>query len=155
MIPESWFVSLVAAVRQELGAESAEEVLKVAGERTADYVATNRIPGFFRTLFQMLPARLALPLLLAAFRQHAWTFAGRSEFHVSGDYPGIITLDDAPTCRSTGLRARTGGYYEMAFQGLLSLAAADVTVTEVECRSLGDPACRFEIAPTTKIHSRG
>ena len=154
MIPEASFVGLVAAVRDELGHERAAEVLSLSGKKTADYVAGNRIPGVFRGLLRLLPSRIAMPLLLGAFRRHAWTFSGRSDFLVSGDYPGSILLTDAPTCRNTGAGARTGGYYEAAFQGLLSLASPNVAVTEIECRSLGDSHCRFRISPNTR-QSRG
>ena len=153
MIPESWFVNLVSATRDELGSDDAATVLTIAGGRTADYVANNRIPAVFRAVLSLLPSRIAIPLLLGAFRRHAWTFAGRSEFDVSGAYPGSIILNDAPTCRRTGQDAHTGDYYEAAFQGLLSLASPGVTVTEVECRSLGHPHCRFRITPITTTNS--
>ena len=155
MIPEAWFVNLVAALRDTLSRELAETVLRDAGSATADYVANNRIPGLFRALLNVLPSRIAIPLLLAAFRRHAWTFAGRSAFTVSGAYPGDIVLDDAPTCRSASDEQRTGAYYEAAFEGLLRLASPGVTVTEVECRSLGDPCCRFRITPITTNPDQG
>lgn len=154
MIPESWFVRLVAAARDTLPPAEADAVLRSAGVRTAEYVAANRIPAVFRRLLRLLPARMAIPLLLAAFSRHAWTFAGQSEFAVDGGYPGSILLSDAPTCRRTGIDGRTGAYYEAAFQGLLSLASAGVKVTEVECRSQGDPHCRYQITPE-KRQNRG
>lgn len=145
LVPEVWFVRLVAALRRELPSERAEKVLAWAGAATARYVALNRIPSFFRSLLRLLPARLAIPLLLAAFRRHAWTFAGQSGFEVQGGYPGTIVLDDAPTCRHGNLTSGSGSYYEAAFEGLLSLASRRVRVTEVACRTGGSRACRFLI----------
>ena len=146
MVPEAWFVRLVAALRRELPAARAERVLAHSGAATARYVASNRIPSFLRALLRVLPARLAIPLLLAAFRRHAWTFAGQSRFEVHGRYPGSIVLDDAPTCRHGKHPDRSGSYYEAAFEGLLSLASPRVRVTEVDCRASGAPACRFLIS---------
>ncbi len=145
MIPEAWFVRLVAAVRRELPQDQAEKVLALSGAGTARYVTLNRIPSLFRGLLRLLPARVAVPLLLAAFRRHAWTFAGQSRFDVQGRYPGSIVLDDAPTCRHGSCASGSGGYYEAAFEGLLSLASQRVRVTEVACRASGAPACRFLI----------
>ena len=145
LVPEAWFVRLVAALRRELPWERAEKVLAQSGAATARYVALNRIPSVFRALLRLLPARLAIPLLLAAFRRHAWTFAGQSRFEVQGRYPGSIVLDDAPTCRHGDHPAGSGSYYEAAFEGLLSLASRRVRVTEVDCRAKGAPACRFLI----------
>ncbi len=145
LVPEAWFVRLVAALRRELPRDRAEKVLAHSGAATARYVAVNRIPSAFRALLRLLPARVAIPLLLAAFRRHAWTFAGQSGFEVQGRYPGSIVLDDAPTCRHETHPAGSGSYYEAAFEGLLSLASPRVRVTEVDCRASGAPACRFLI----------
>ena len=145
MIPEAWFVRLIGALRRELPRERAEKILAQSGTGTARYVALNRIPALFRGLLRLLPARLAIPLLLAAFRRHAWTFAGQSGFEVEGSYPGTIVLDDAPTCRHGSHSTGACSYYEAAFEGLLSLASSQVRVTEVACRAQGAPACRFLI----------
>jgi len=145
MIAEATFLDLLSALRRELDAETAREVLVLSGEKTGDYVAANRIPGPFRSLLGWLPARISIPLLLAAFRHHAWTFAGSSGFERGGAYPGSLLLDNAPTCRLTGAAEPTGGYYAAAFQRLLSLASPGVVVTETECRSCGSPHCRFDI----------
>lgn len=145
MIPEERFVRLVHVVRDELSADRAQPILARAGRLTADYVVANRIPASFRRLLELLPARLALPLLLAAFRRHAWTFSGRSNYDVVGAWPGEIVLDDAPTCRGTDRGILTGEYYAAAFEGLLSLACGHIRVVEVACRSEGSNACRFAI----------
>jgi hypothetical protein len=82
MIPEAHFVALVAAVRETLPPARAEAVLAESGRRTAAYVSAHRIPGFAHTVLAGLPTRLALPALLSAIGQHAWTFAGAGVFAV-------------------------------------------------------------------------
>ncbi len=145
MIPEARFVRLVQSLRRTLPWARSEAVLHRAGEYTADYVAANRIPRFFRRLLRALPPRLALPLLLAAFRRHAWTFAGGGRFDTAGDYPADIILKGCPTCRNAPEATAAGAYYEAAFQGLLRLAADNVRVHETACEACGDDCCRFSI----------
>lgn len=157
MIPEAWFVRAVAALRARLPWTEAEAVLATSGRYTADYVRAHRIPRLFRALLALLPARLAVPALLAAIRRHAWTFAGAGTFSVEGGFPGTLVLDGCPTCRalaraqptSGGSRepttGRGGAYYEAAFEGLLSLASPRVRVRETHCVAEGAPHCRFEL----------
>jgi len=145
MIPEAWFVRLVQSLRRALPWARSEAALRRAGDYTADYVAANRIPRLFRRLLRALPPRLALPLLLAAFRRHAWTFAGGGRFDTSGSYPGHIILRGCPTCRHGPEATAAGAYYEAAFQGLLRLAADGVRVHETACEARGDDCCRFSI----------
>jgi divinyl protochlorophyllide a 8-vinyl-reductase len=147
MIPEAWFVGLVRALRVSLP-EASEAVLARAGNYTADYVREHRIPAPVRGLLAVAPPRLAIPLLLRAFRTHAWTFAGAGRFDTEGAFPGTILLGGCPTCRADVTRARegtSGAYYEAAFEGLLRLAARNVRVREVACQGEGAPVCRFRI----------
>lgn len=148
LIPESWFVRLVAAVRAEMDDEAAEAVLRRAGAYTAGYVAENRIPSLFRWLVGILPSRWAVPMLLAAFKRHAWTFAGSGRFSVEpptrsgGDY--ALVLDRGPSCQTEGAHAG-GSYYEAAFEGLLRLASPHIRVREVACHRQGAHACRYAL----------
>ncbi|HKK94280.1 MAG TPA: bacteriochlorophyll 4-vinyl reductase [Longimicrobiales bacterium] len=161
MIPEQWFERLVAELRSRTSEATSREILHAAGAATAAYVRRNRIPAPARGLLRVLPARMALPILLAAVRRHAWTFAGRGTFaHVDGH----LVLSDPPTCRAASeghaapdshtpgtvheparSRGLGGAYYEAAFEGILSLAAPDVRVREVACIRAGAPACRFRL----------
>ncbi|MEJ2604949.1 MAG: bacteriochlorophyll 4-vinyl reductase [Gammaproteobacteria bacterium] len=154
MIPEAWFVRLVEALRATLPWPRSEAVLRRAGEYTADYVAENRIPALFRQALHVLPPRLAVPLLLTAFRRHAWTFAGAGRFSAEGRYPGCIVLSGGPTCRHAPHNEQAGAYYEAAFQGLLRLAAPRITVREVACQARGDAECRFALQ-TEGVTARG
>lgn len=149
MIPEAWFVRLVEALRATLPAERAEAVLRQSGAYTADYVGRHRIPALFRALLRLLPARLGIPLLLTAFRRHAWTFAGSGRFQAEGAFPGTIVMQGCPTCRAEAAApaaGHAGAYYEAAFEGLLRLAAAGVRVREVSCQGGHAALCRFEIS---------
>lgn len=147
LVPESWFIHLIEAVRTTLPPPEAERILRRSGALTGAYVAENRIPRPFRVVLRVLPARWALPLLVWAFRRHAWTFAGSGRFRAEGRYPGTLVLEDAPTCRIAGPPDASGCWYESAFQTLLALAAPGIRVREVECRNRGDAHCRFELAP--------
>jgi divinyl protochlorophyllide a 8-vinyl-reductase len=149
MIPEGWFLSLLQAVRTALPVARAEAVLRLSGRYTAAYVAQNRIPAPFRGLLRLLPARAAVPLLLFAFRQHAWTFAGSGLYRHAGGYPGVLLFDRCLTCRPTAQVAQGslgGAWYEAAFEGLLRLAAPTLTVREVACQAAGAPLCRFVLS---------
>jgi divinyl protochlorophyllide a 8-vinyl-reductase len=147
MVPEAWFCRLIQALRHTLPPGRSEAVLRRSGSYTAAYVGRHRIPAPIRWVLAALPARLAIPLLLAAFRRHAWTFAGAGRFSVEGAFPGTLVLDGCPTCRDTAVIEGAGGaYYEAAFEGLLSLAARRVRVREVACQGSQAPVCRFQIS---------
>lgn len=150
MIPELWFVRVVHELRAMLDVSDAETVLRRSGTRTGEYVTRNRIPGSIRSTLRILPPRWAVPLLLWAFRRHAWTFAGSGDFRIEGSYPGTLVLERPPTCREAGGPERSCGYYEAAFEALLQLAAPGVRVTETECCAGGYPACRFRIQLPTR-----
>lgn len=145
MIPEAWFVALTRRVRRRLPVHQAEAVLRRAGHYTGDYVAENRIPGPFRLLLKWMPPRLAVPLLLWAFRRHAWTFAGSGGFSVKGPYPGLLVLQGPPTCGEARGPDPSGAYYEAAFQRLLELSAPGIRVRETACQAGGHPACHFRL----------
>jgi divinyl protochlorophyllide a 8-vinyl-reductase len=145
LIPEAWFLDVIRELRAMLPRDEAEDMLRRAGALTGEYVRENRIPAPFRRLLAILPSRWAVPLLLRAFRRHAWTFAGSGRFRFEGRHPSILILEGPPTCRSRGGPARSGSYYEAAFETLLALAAPGIRVREVACHAAGDPACRFEL----------
>ncbi|MFL0671337.1 MAG: bacteriochlorophyll 4-vinyl reductase [Erythrobacter sp.] len=62
-----------------------------AGARTADYIIAHRIPRVAAWLLRHLPAALAAPILMAAIRQHAWTFIGAGAFAPRGAW--AFTID--------------------------------------------------------------
>jgi len=148
LIPEAWFIAVLRAVRRALPRPRAEAVLARSGARTAAYVARHRIPAPFRGLLRLLPRRWAVPLLLRAFRRHAWTFAGSGRFELDG--PAAVRLAESPTSRAETAppAGMACSYYASAFEGLLALADPQVRVREVACRASGAPACRFTLDPS-------
>lgn len=157
LIPETWFVRLVEAIREDFEPERAEAILERAGALTAQYVAANRIPRFAKRLLGWLPDRIATALLLAAIRRHAWTFAGSSTFDVRrGPLPQsyLLELDRSPTCRpsSTPTAMAEGRYYAAAFEGLLRMACPNATVREVQCRHQGANTCQFIATTNPEDH---
>lgn len=81
MIPETDAAHLHRAVRQ-LEPARACDILREAGERTADYILAHRIPRAAQIVLKCLPAPLAARLLAGAIAHHAWTFAGSGRFRV-------------------------------------------------------------------------
>ncbi|ACF13097.1 bacteriochlorophyll 4-vinyl reductase [Chloroherpeton thalassium ATCC 35110] len=80
MVNEAEFHALVKAVLEEIGEKDASEILKDSGQRTAEYLLKNRIPGIFQSLVKLMPKKLGMKLLLFAISKNAWTFAGSGAF---------------------------------------------------------------------------
>ncbi|MHB2167168.1 bacteriochlorophyll 4-vinyl reductase [Alsobacter sp. R-9] len=118
MVPEREVARLHAALGHELGADEAESVSREAGTRTAAYLLAHRIPAPARRLLRWLPARLAGPLLLAAIRRHAWTFAGSARFEAHAGPPVALSLTGCSLCRSRLAGGRLGAFYAATFEGL-------------------------------------
>lgn len=90
MIPEIEALRLHRwlALHDPLGAFA---IAEDAGARTADYIIAHRIPRVAAWLLRRLPAALAAPILMAAIRQHAWTFIGAGVFAPRGAW--AFTID--------------------------------------------------------------
>ena len=145
MIPEAWFIDLVAEMRARLPAVVCQEVLREAGYFTAKYVSERRIPTAVRWILALVPVRWGLPLLLKGCAAHAWTFAGSGEFRILGTPPRTLVLSAPPTCPPGRGQGFGGAYYEAAFEELLAIAASGVRIRELSCRSRGDAECRFSM----------
>jgi divinyl protochlorophyllide a 8-vinyl-reductase len=90
MINEAEFHALVQMLVAQAGAMQAAQILYDAGQRTAAYLLTHRIPGFFQRLVSILPRRAGLSLLLWAIGRNAWTFVGSGTFRFAmGHHPAI------------------------------------------------------------------
>ena len=70
-------------------------IAEEAGARTADYIIANRIPRPVVWLLRHLPPWLAAPMLMAAIRKHAWTFAGAGAFAADGAWRFTIDRSDS------------------------------------------------------------
>ncbi|EFO81957.1 bacteriochlorophyll 4-vinyl reductase [Oscillochloris trichoides DG-6] len=146
MIPEEQFHALVALLTPRLGVERAGDILFRSGERTADYVRANRIPGPFQALVGILPAPLGLRLLLLAISKHAWTFAGSGKFsfHLGrGPWLSIGKPVDRDTSAIAAVLCR---YYCGAFTQLLRrVVNSRITLRETTCQARGGAACVYQI----------
>jgi len=80
MVNEAEFHALVKALLAEIGEKEAAEILKNSGQRTAEYLLKNRIPGIFQSLVKLMPKKMGMKLLLFAISKNAWTFAGSGAF---------------------------------------------------------------------------
>jgi divinyl protochlorophyllide a 8-vinyl-reductase len=147
MVDEQEFISLIGALRADMGLVVAGRVLARSGERTAAYLLANRIPSPARVVLPWLPRRLGLSILLKAISGHAWTFAGAGRFSYTVDGRGaVISLADSPECRGVAAAEPICHYYTHCFQALLRpLIDRRLNVREVACRAHGAEACLFEV----------
>ncbi len=147
MVDELAFISLIGALRADMGVEAAGRILARSGERTAAYLLANRIPAPARAVLPLLPRRLGLSLLLRAIAGHAWTFAGGGRFSYSVDGKGaILRLGSCPECRGLAAGEPLCRYYEHCFEALLRpLIDRRLSVREVACAAAGGEACVFEV----------
>lgn len=118
MVPERDVARLHVALARELGAPVADLVAREAGARTARYILAHRIPPLAQRVLRWMPARLASPVLLAAIRRHAWTFAGSAAFRAAPGPPVALTLTGCCLCRTTLAGGRLGTFYAATFEGL-------------------------------------
>jgi len=142
MIDQTVAARLHHEVRVSLPSDSAHAVLADAGRRTGAYILAHRIPKLAQTVLKVLPAGLALPLLLAAIKAHAWTFVGSGVFRVQ---MRRLHIEANPLAEA---RAATPQcvWHACVFETLIqALVAPEARVSEVACCSTGAPACVFEI----------
>ncbi len=141
MVPQEEARRLFGAVREFLGPETGDAVLREAGAGTAAYVMANRIPGFARAVLRLLPPRPAARLLLAAIQQHAWTFAGSGACSVRlAEKTAILEIQHNPL--ATPGCAWHAGVLETMFWRLVSQNA---TLRHTACEARTGDCCRFEV----------
>lgn len=138
-VPAAEALRLFRALRDMLGPE-ADAVAAEAGRRTAAYVLAHRIPAAARLLLPLLPAPLALRLLLGAIRRAGGSFGAAGAVALRpGAAPGLV-IDPNPL-------AVPGCPWHVAAIGHLVRRLADprAEVLHPDCAARGAPACRFEI----------
>ncbi|NTW98290.1 MAG: bacteriochlorophyll 4-vinyl reductase [Oscillochloris sp.] len=146
MIPEEQFHALVELLTPRLGVERAGEILYRSGERTADYVRANRIPGPFRTVLGIIPAPIGLRLLLPAISKHAWTFAGSGKFSFHLGRAPWISIGKPVDHDTSGIAAVLCRYYCGAFtQMLRRVVSQRIELREASCQARGGEACVYQI----------
>ena len=145
MVDEQLFETLVGAVSDQLGVELAQQILWRSGVLTALYLLENRIPRPFQHLLRPLPPRPALALLLAAIRQHAWTFVGSGQFtyRVWRTPQLTVATHIQPIDAVCGFY---GGTFEHLFRTLVATQTRVVTTTSISNREpAGKASCIYTI----------
>jgi divinyl protochlorophyllide a 8-vinyl-reductase len=135
MVDEAVPARLFRATRAVLAPGEADAVLAEAGRRTAAYVLAHRLPKPVQAAMRVLPAALARPVLLAAIRSNAWTFAGSGVVTVRG---AVLEIAANPLA-TPGCPWHRGVLETMARR----LVAADAVARHTACCAEGAPACRF------------
>ena len=142
MVPQEQARRLFGAVREVLGPETGDDVLREAGKGTAAYVMANRIPVAIRSLLRLLPPRPSATLLLAAIERHAWTFAGSGRCSVHRVGP-TATLEIEHNPLATPGCAWHEGVLEHLFRQLVS---NKTDLRHDDCEARGGECCRFELS---------
>jgi divinyl protochlorophyllide a 8-vinyl-reductase len=144
MVREEDVSCLQAALYHQFGPKRAAAIAAEAGLLTARYLLDYRIPQLAQRVLRWMPMRLAVAFLLYAIGKHAWTFAGSGRFSFRLMPDVLLTLTDAPVCRSIDAHEPVCAYYAATFEGVLSGATGRVVgVREIECQAAGGAACRF------------
>lgn len=94
MAPLDDAVRLFAAVEKALPIDMVEALFQKAGRLTGDYIIANRIPGFAKALFKILPGFISARILARAIEAHAWTFVGDGDMKVWASSPICFVLSD-------------------------------------------------------------
>lgn len=146
MVEEDEVNRLMRAVREDLGPALAADVLRDAGERTAEYLIAHRIPSAARRLMRILPHRVALRALLAGIMRHTWTFAGAATVEVEHGEPARLRLRHCPICRGARSAAPSCDFYAATIQRLVRrLISPAARVEESACEAMGAAACELVI----------
>lgn len=146
MVAESEVAALHGVLRASLALGEREAVCRDAGERTARYLLTHRIPRPVQALLSVLPAPAASRILLGAIRRHAWTFAGSGRFTAVPGKPLELSIEGCALCRGAALDAPACAYYAATFEGLFrALVSPAARAIESSCEACGADACRFEV----------
>src|SRR5450631_1338970 len=96
MIDEREVTDLHRAVRAALGETRSRTIGWIAGQRTADYLLSHRIPRLAQIALRASPPPLASRLLMAAIAGHAWTFAGSGAFSARHGSPMTFSVGNCP-----------------------------------------------------------
>lgn len=140
MIDERVAAALFTALWRTLPDWVAEDVAGDAGQRTADYILTHRIPGFAKSIIGSLPPSLAGSLLLSAIQKNAWTFAGSGHCRTTHGKPSLIEITANP------LAMPNCAWHQAVFERLFRVLVSKRTcVSHPKCCAESDSVCRFEV----------
>lgn len=165
LVDEQEVLTLHQALRAELGPVESSRIATMAGQKTAQYLLTHRIPSWAQQVLKALPAAWSARLFIRAITAHAWTFAGTGEFkgHVMEPHnrTALDGLDGAtrtprpqvvlrlmhnPLCRGVHSDLPRCDYFAAVFEVLFrTLVHPQCRVIEAACEACGDAACVFEV----------
>lgn len=122
-------------------AEDWDELSWEAGERTAEYLLANRIPGAAQWLLKRLPPAWGARLLVRSIRAHAWTFAGSGSFSARVEECAVTISIAANPIAMPGCPWHRGVFTRL-FRELVS---PRVLVRHDHCCAKGERTCTFVI----------
>jgi divinyl protochlorophyllide a 8-vinyl-reductase len=146
MVDEARANALMRRLVEEQGTAFTRSVMYEAGTRTGDYLLAHRIPRLARILLPLLPASVALRVLLKAIGRHTWTFAGSARVRITAGNPALVSLSGCPLCAGILSDVHLCDFYTGTFARLARvLLGPSSYAEEVACESTGRSACRFLI----------
>ena len=146
MVPERDVLTVVHATLRDLGYEQGHRVMDAAGARTARYLLAQRIPKAAQCIMKLVPAPIALRILLTAIQRNSWTFAGSATFVVRYGGPAVVEFHDCAMCRGLHGTASACAFYEATFRELLlALVSPRARVIETACMAADAECCRFQL----------
>jgi divinyl protochlorophyllide a 8-vinyl-reductase len=152
-VPEEKVARLHQSLRR-LYPDFAEQVARLAGQKTADYILDKRMPGRALRLLSSTPKSIAVWLLTRAARQHSWAFHGSGTFIVHK--PLEYEVLENPITSGEHAHGPVCHYHAAAFERLFQrLVDPALRCREVACRANGAPSCRFVFemaAPARVLH---
>lgn len=117
-----------------------------AGQRTAGYIITNRMPGPIKALMQIMPKGLAARMLLAGIQQNAWTFVGSGSFKCRYGRPIHVAITNNPVVRGEVASRPICDWHRAVFAGLFNhFLNSAIDVQETSCCAMGARSCNFLI----------
>lgn len=146
MVGQGVAAHLHDTLRLTLPPDDAQQIAADAGRRTADYLLANRIPKPAQWVMQVLPPRLAAPILLKAMAANAWTYAGTGRVRTKAGDPCVLEIVENPLAQP--LCPWHVAVFERLFRALVAKGAQ---VKHTSCCANGATACRFEITLSRKI----
>jgi predicted hydrocarbon binding protein len=153
-LPAAALAALRRALTAELDADTAARVLRSAGHDAGDaffqILAQESADGAGRDSLTELDAAAFWRRFAQLFSSRGWGTLSHSDVHPG---IGVLAATDWAEADAAGAEARPSCYFTT---GLLAnvlgkVAAGDVSVLEVECRSHGDGQCRFLFGSTEAL----
>lgn len=147
MIPQE-DVARVHRMLWTLFPDQAPDIARRAGQGTAGYIRSQRIPIAVRVALRLMPLAWAEPVLARAVENHAWTFCGSGRFETicdEGDIHFVVhnnPLADRDADPRHGCEWHSAVFADL-FTGLLG---ARYFCREVSCCGMGAKTCHFVVS---------